>query len=240
MPGLLYADHVRINDAISVRIPTVGEVCDHEDDYFTAVSTIVSTPYDMMVQLDDAGIDFTKIDAFELFCLMFGNLLAVDTSLVFGDLDLSRFKTAQNRETGAIALVDEARNLVIDKPIHDQIARTVRRILKMQKNDKQPGNEEGRRYMIKIARMNQRKARRKAKNRETTQMEDLIIGLVNTGEFPYDYESVRDISIYQFYSSLNQVAHKIKYDKTMIGYFAGTVRSEDLKPEDKTWLRSQL
>ena len=61
MPKLLYSDRFNINDKIYVKIPKVGEVLADEDKYFDTVYTIIATPYDLMVQLDDNGIDFTKI-----------------------------------------------------------------------------------------------------------------------------------------------------------------------------------
>jgi len=238
MGGILYANHIRINDAISVRIPTVGEVIDNEDTYFEVVSSIISTPYDMMVQLDDVGIDFTTVNTFELFCMLFGHLQTMDTSLVFGDLDLSRFEPAANTKTNEVVLWDSEKNIVIDRAIHEQISSSIKRILQIKKPVKKPGNDEGRKYMIRIARMNQRKQKRLAASKDTTQLEDIIVSLVNTGEFPYTFESVRGISIYQLYSSMNQIAHKIKYDNTMHGYYAGTVKIEDLSLEDRTWIRS--
>lgn len=237
MESILYTDRIRINDAISVHIPMVGEVFDHEDDYFSAIMMITSTPYDMMVQLDDIGIDFTKINKFDLFCLMFSKLQETDTSLVFGDLDLSCFREAINEHTNERVLYDDVHNLVIDRAVHEQISQACKRVLQMSKPEKKPGNEEGRLYMIKIARMNLRKQQRLARDRKTSQLEDLIISMVNTAEFPYNYHTVRDISIYQFYMSLNQVAHKINFDNVMHGYYAGAVKFEDLKKEDRTWMR---
>ena len=237
MAGLLYADHIQINEKIAVAIPRVGEILDNEDSYFSVVSAVVSTPYDMMVQLDDAGIDFTKINDFELFCLMFGHLQENDTHLVFGDLDLSKYQTATNRETKELLLLNVETGDVIDRPIHNQICTAIRSILRMEKVVKHPANEEARKYMIQRARVKQKSLMRKQKaNGKKSQLEDIIVGLVNTSEFPYDYQSVRDISIYQLYASLHQVTHKIRYDKNMIGYYAGTVKLEDLKQEDRSWL----
>lgn len=234
----MYAHSVPINDAITVVIPSVGEVWDAEDDYFSAVTSIISTPYDMMVQLDDAGIDFTKISTFELFCMLFTGLQNMDTSLVFGDLDLTKFEPAINNNTKELVLLDSGNNIVIDRAIHEDISNTIKRILQIKKPVKKPGNEEGRKYMIRIARMNMKKQARLMRNKDTSQLEDLIISLVNNREFPYNYETVRDITIHQLYQSLNQVAHKTNYDNTMHGYYGGTIKLEDLKIEDRTWIKS--
>lgn len=236
--GILYQDSVYINDAISIRVPSVGEVCDDEDNFFMAVTSVISTPYDMMVQLDDMGIDFTQIDNFGLFCMMVNTLKDGSGKLLFGDFDFSRFERALNKKSNEIVLMDDVNGLVIDRAVHEQMAAAIRRILQIKKNVKKPGNEEGKKYMIKIARMNQKKARRLAKGKETTQLEDIIISLVNNREFPYDYRTVRDISITQLYLSMNQVAHKINYDNIMRGYYAGTIKLEDIRQEERTWIRS--
>lgn len=233
MPKLLYADRYNINDKIYVRVPTVGEVLDNEDKYFEIVYTIIATPYDLMVQLDDNGIDFTKISSFELFCLLFGHLKELDTSLVFGDLDISKFNVAINTQNGNYVLRDEENDITIDRAIHGQICACLRKLLNIPKTEKLPGNEEGRIYMLEKAR---KKAKRKKKKQAESQIEDLIVALVNTAEFPYDYMSVKDISIYQFYSSLKQITHKVKFDKTMIGVYAGTVSFDKLNMDERSWI----
>ena len=92
---LLYRDSYEINDSIRIVVPTVGQVLDNEDTYYNIVSAITAMPIDFMVQLDDLGIDFTTINAWQLFVLLFENLKQMDKydlSLVFGDLDLSCFE----------------------------------------------------------------------------------------------------------------------------------------------------
>ena len=234
MPKLLYAKRFDINDKIHIAIPTVGEVLENEDTYYEAVYTIVATPYDLMVQLDDNGIDFSKITSFDLFCLLFGQLREMDTSLVFGDLDLKNFKVAMNNQNGNYVLRDEENDITIDRAIHGQICACLRKLLNIPKTEKTPGNEEARIYMLQKAR---KKMKRKKKQKQPdSQIEDLIVALVNTAEFPYDYESVRGLSIYQFYASLKQIVHKVRFDKTMIGVYAGTVSFDKLGNDERSWI----
>ena len=62
---LLYERELKVNDDISIVIPTVREVLEQEEEYYGLVSLIIATPYDMMVQLDDLGIDFREISDYE-------------------------------------------------------------------------------------------------------------------------------------------------------------------------------
>ena len=233
MSSLLYAREQKITDAVSVLVPQFGSVFDNEDLYYDIVCTIVSTPFDLMVQLDDAGIDFTQINDFELFCLLFPRLQEMDTSLVFGDLDLSGFQTAENTQNGSMVLWNEETGAVIDRAAHDRMAKFLRKMLHLEKNNKRPANEEARKYLIEKERRKQKRQKKKAR---TSTLESYVVALVNSCEFPYNYETVRDISIYQFYCSLNQITHKIKFDNTMIGYYAGTVKFDDLSQADRTWI----
>lgn len=50
-----------------------------------------------------------------------------------------------------------------------------------------------------------------------SQLETLIIALVNRPEFKYNYEQTLNLSIYQFYQSLKQIQTSISFDNTMIG-----------------------
>lgn len=233
MISLLYARDIPVSEAISIHVPSVGEVIDNEDEYYNTIFTIIATPFDMMVQLDDNGIDFTKITDYDLFLLLFQHLQKSDTSLIFGDLSLDGFKTAVNSQNGEYILVNEESNIIIDRIIHRKICDTLHRILGIPKNNKKPGNEEAKKYLLDRARQKQK---RHSGRKRKSQLEEYIVALVNAEQFPYNYETIRDISIYQFYASLEQISHKIKFDNIMIGYYAGTVKGDDLKPSDKTWI----
>ncbi len=232
MRSLLYRTDVRINDHITVMIPTVGEIIDSEPEYFGAISMLTSMPIDMMVQLDDIGIDFTTIDEYELFLILFNSLKNMDTKLIFGSLNLSTFRPSVNTQNGEVILVN-GDGAVIDREIHNQIASSLRKIHGLEKNVRKPGNKEARDFMIDRARRKQKK-RRKAE--EESQLEKLIVGLVNTSEFPYNYADVRELSIYQFNQSLWQITHKINYDNIMHGVYAGTVDAKELSQDNLTWL----
>lgn len=235
--GYLYARSYPINEHIAITIPTVGQIWDNEDEYYSLITTIIATPSDFMVQLDDIGIDFAKISAFELFLLLFNGLKkSTHTSLVFGELDLSKFVTAINEKNGQVVLVDRENGIVIDRAIHDQIRRVIRKINHLEKSDKNPGNEEARKYMIERARVKQRRAARRPRK---SQLEDLIIAMVNTEQYKYGYEETRNLTIYQFHSSVYQVIRKINYDNTMIGCYAGTINAKELSQDKLDWLTSK-
>jgi hypothetical protein len=230
---LLYVKEVPINDFIHVRVPTVGQVCDNEQLYYSGVQAFTAMPIDFMVQLDDAGIDFTTINEYELFLLLFPALKLQDNSLILGDLDLSKFEMAVNDSNGQPVLLNRDEDIVIDRAIHARIADTLRLIHHLEKNIRKPANEEAKKYLIKRARDKQRRRKNRS---EDSQLESLIVAMVNTEQYKYDYESTRSLSIYQFNECVRQIIKKIDYEHLMNGVYAGTVNAKELAQDELSWL----
>ena len=231
--NLLYKEEYSINDFISVRIPKVGEILDCEDEYYGVVSILTAMPIDMMVQLDDIGIDFTTINEWDLFLLLFGTLKGRDTSLVFGDLDLSKFKIAVNPQNNNTIIKNDETGAKIDRAILGQIASVLRKIHHLERNNRKPANGEAKEYMIHRAR---EKMLRRKKRITDSQLEELIVALVNTEQYHYGFEGTRELSIYQFNESVRQVIKKIDYDNRMHGIYSGTVSAKDMSQDDLNWL----
>ena len=233
MECLLFKDSIRINDFIEVKIPTVEQILQNEDQYYGIVSSLIATPFDMMVQLDDIGIDFTKIDDYELFLITFQTIRSQDVSLIFGDLDLSGFELAINEENQTVVLLNKDTGVIIDKSIAFQIAQALRKIHHLERNRKKAANDEARKFLIERARAKLRRQQRKG---HSSQLEPLIIAMVNTEQYKYNYEETKALSIFQFNESVVQIVRKVDYMNKMHGVYSGTVSVKDLKQDDLNWL----
>ena len=205
---------------LSVRIPTVGEILDNEQHYYNLIYSLTATPYQYMVQLDDMGIDFTTITDYQLFMMLFLVWAKGDLSILFGDIDLSDIFVKINPQNGLPVLYSPRNQIMIDEFVYNQIVNAIRKINNLKRENRKPGNESARKYLLERER---RKQRRNANKSYEPYLEKLVIALVNTSEFPYDYDSCMDLSIYKFNQSYKQIQHKIAFDKTMIGVYAGTV-----------------
>lgn len=231
--NLLYKDSYPINDKIIIRIPTVGEILDCEDEYYSLVSALTAMPIDLLMQLDEMGLDFTTMSEYDLFLLLFRGLQTQDTSLIFRDLDLTKFMMGINEATNDIVLIDTEDDIVIDRRVQAQIATTLRKIHRIEKNKRKPGNKEAKEYMLERARI---KAKRNRHRNTTSQLESLITAMVNTEQFKYNFETVKGLTIYQFNESVHQIVRKIDYDNKMFGVYTGNIRAKDLDPNDLNWL----
>lgn len=229
----LYKRQFDITEKITIFVPTVGEILNDEDNYMSILSVLTGHPSDYMVALDDSGIDFSEIDDFGLLLTMFRGIAERDTTLFFGKLDLSHFRPMLNNENGNIILYDPINDITIDKRIHAKIAATLRNMFNLENKPVIPGNEEAKKYLIERAR---KKMLRRRGRSEASELESLIISLVNTEQYKYNYETTLDLPVLQFYKSVHQIIKKDAYDKRMIGVYAGTVNTKEMKPEDLSWL----
>ena len=93
--------------------------------------------------------------------------------------------------------------------------------------------DEAKKFLLQRARA---KMKRHRNTSESSQLESLITAMVNTEQFPYNYEDVGQLSIYQFNESLQQVIKKIDFDNKMHGIYAGTLSAKDLSQDELNWL----
>lgn len=231
--NLLYRKQYEINDSIKIIIPSVGEVIDDEDNYYSIVTSLTAMPIDLQAPLDDAGIDYTKINEYDLFLIMSAGLKAQDTSLVFGDLDLTKFEISIDRKNRGIVFYDAEDDIVIDRATHARIAGVLRKIHHLEKNRRKPANKEAKDYMLKRAK---EKMRRNRNRKQESLLESLIIAMVNAEQYKYDFEGTRELSIYQFNESVRQIKKKVDYDNRMYGVYAGTINAKELSQDDLNWL----
>ena len=173
-----------------------------------------------MVQLDDMGIDYTTINDYELFIMLFQILAKSDLSILFGDLNLSDIGWYKNNKNNSIVLYSSKNDVIIDELVYSKIVKYIRKINNLKRENRKPGNEEAKQFRIKLER---KKQKRNARKPYEPYLEKMVIALVNRPEFKYNYEQTNDLTIYQFNKSFEQINTSINFENTMIGVYAGTV-----------------
>ena len=233
--SLLKLDKVDITPQIQIRIPTVGEILDDEQSYYNLISSLTAIPYQYMVQLDDLGIDFTQITDFQLFMMLFPSFAKGDMKALFGEIDLSDISIHLNNQNGTQVLYSHKNDIEINEFVYTQLVDTLRKVNNFEKFKGKPGNEAARKYLIDKERKRQK---RRSNKPYEPYLEKMVIALVNSPEFKYNYEEVMDLSIYKFNQSFKQIQTRITFDNTMIGVYAGTVDTSKLNDRScLSWLQ---
>lgn len=233
---LLYKESIDVADNITIHIPKIGWVLENETEYYKTVDLICATPMDMIVELSDAGIDCRNITDFELFLLLFNEIKSTTLEYPFGQGFLDGFVIAKKDDSNDFILYDKDNDIVIDRVIHARICHYLRAIHGFERNSKKPGNDEAMRYIVERMRKKKQRAAKMAKT--TSQIEDIIVSLVNTPEFKYDYSTVLDLTISQFTFSIKQIVKRIEYSHIMTACYSGTIKSESLNMDEICWIGS--
>lgn len=239
--SLLNQFSVQITDQLSLRIPTVGEILENESTYFSLVSIMTSTPFQYMVQLDDLGVDYTKITDYQMFQIFFPVYAKQDISIIFGDLDLSDIGMYHDHSVDLDVLYSPSTDTKIDEFVYFNMARCMRQVNCIKYERKKPKGEKNKKYFLEKERRHLKnlEVMRKRKEFEQSEFEKLIVALVNNNHFKYDYNSVLTLPIYNFYQSFQQIQHEINFNNVMRGVYAGTIDTNKLQDRSVlSWIKN--
>lgn len=228
-----------INKYIKIKHPSLGDICDYgEQDYFKLVHTLCSVGADLKWQLDDLGIDYTKISDFELFCTVLVKWLNKEqTRIFFGDvLDFSNMELRYNTELKENVLIQFLQNgeyIQIDKYVYHLIVGALRKMHNFKRNNELPGNEATKMILIEDAREEYMEKMNKSQEYESILL-PLISSMVNSSGFKRNETTVFDMKIYAFMDSVERTK-KIKTADvlTQSGYSGFGI---DIKKVDKNVL----
>lgn len=221
---------------ISIHVPTIGEIYEYgEMEYYNICQLLTSMPYDLMVQLDDVGIDYEDVSEYELFLILLESFIfeGVDISIVLKIDDIQNLTEGINEHTGERVLLNKDNRVVIDRLIQLDITEGIRKIHFWEKNEHKAGNQEAKDYILQRRRTKLLRAKNKKK---PSFLDESIIKMVNTEDFKYDYESVLNLSIYKLNASMRQIPKKRDWDNLMHGAYAGTVDMDKINVEKAHWL----
>ena len=239
MTGLLYNTSVPVADGIEFKVHTLGEIFEFgEAKYYSAISAFVATPWDYMWPLHEAGIDYEELSDFELFLGLYISLTQEIIEFLFGDtFPLYRMRAAENKDTGEIVLIDpENIECQFNKNTLFLLANTIRAIHHQKYERHEAGNAEAKRYFLENARKAAMRAKRRRGTTPKSTLEPYIVSLVNAPEFPYTYESCKEVTIYQFMCSLNKIPTRLAWNFTMHGVHVGMIDGTKVDWQQLNWL----
>lgn len=225
-----------IKEGITIHQPTLGEICDYgEAAYYSMVYSLTSVPADLKWQLDELGVDYTKIGEFELFYkLLYRSYKKEQTVILLGDLDLSQLNVCKKTSSGEIVLYDESNDVCIDEYTYLKISDVIRQMHNLRKNTQLPGNETTKRILIEDAKEDYLLN----KNKEPiSHLKNLISAMINSEGFKYNHSEVWNMKINAFMDSVKRVS-KIKNAHLLLqsGYSGFGIDLKDLDKKQIDWL----
>ncbi len=200
-----------VSKYIHIRQPSLDEICDYgEQEYYSMLYQLTATPQSMKVQLwDIMNTDYTTITSYELFWKLIYKLYPQKkTSIIFGDLDFTKFEIIQCEKEHSILLHQIINNepVTIDEFTYNMIMDYLRQVHGIRKDEKMPANETTKMILIE----DEREEYNRNKNKEHhSYLKNLISTMINSEGFNYTHRNVWDVKINAFMDSVKRIS-KIK------------------------------
>ena len=229
-----------VSKYIKIHQPSLSEICDYgEQEYYSMIYHLTATPQTMKVQLWDMEprIDYTKITPYELFYNILYRLFSKEkTSIIFGDLDFTKFQIMQRKDNGEILLcqIVNDEQVIIDEFTYNLIMDYLRKVHGVYKDEKIPANNTTKMILIEDA----REEFEQNKNKEHhSQLVNLISSMVNSEGFKYNHSQVWDMKINAFMDSVKRIS-KIKNAELLLqsGYSGFGVNLKEIDEKQLDWL----
>lgn len=225
---------IKIANGIILKQPTIGEIANYnEAEYFSVAQTLCASPSSMKVALDDMGLDYMKVEDFQLFMMLAQSLSPDKTKPLLGDLDLTKFKPYQWKDTEEVVLAngeaDENGNpIIINQIIYDILTTYIRKMHGFKKQVDKAGNAITRKVLID----EDRKAAQRNKDKP---YKSFLVPLVSSlqGRQGYTKDYICNMGLYEFMNQINRVQIIVQADAALGGMYSGFV---DTKKMDKTVL----
>ena len=236
---LYMSEDVKIAHGIVLKSPKIIDVVEYgESEYFSMAQTLCATPSSMMVALDDMKLNYMKVSDFELFMMLIQSLKPEATYLLLGDLDLTKFKPYEVKDSEEVVLIHEdtinsEQPIIINSIIYEVLITYIRKMHGFQKQVKKAGNEITRKQLIRLARQDAEMA----KNKPHESFLRPIISAVKC-RMGYSMDYVKRMGIFELMDDLSRLNVIVNADAALGGMFSGFV---DTKKMDKTvlnWTRN--
>lgn len=224
----------RYNDDIVINIPTLSQIRGDNDDnenmFWQEVNLFIKTPSDMVSELDSLGLDFEKISDYEMFIMLlinFENSKDYKCQL-FDGFNFKDLKADSDKQ-GHFIFVDKNGKEVFNERVYNDVSDILATMIGTEKTPREKfGNEYAKKKWIE---RDYRKKSKMKKNGEKNDsfLDSVILRLVCNSNFPYNYETIGDCTIYDTIQGLKQIEKDISVTDLMQSRLVGA----DLKQVPK-------
>lgn len=230
---LYFGDPYVINDKITIYQPTIGEIVKYgERQYYSMVHTLTAIPSDMKSQLLDLGFDYEQLSDFELFMMLAPTLPKEATSIVLGDVDLSKLRPYPDLASEQIVLADKEAGIKIDMLIYERIVRYLRQVHGLKKKVEKAKNARTKKILIE-------EDRRNIELNKNKPYKSFLTPLISSVKVRMGYtkDYVRNMGIYEFTDDIARLEIIHNADALLHGMYGGMIDTKKINKNDLNWMK---
>ena len=223
---LYFGDSIKITDNIYIHQPIMDDIKETgEKDYLKFIYNFTATHMDdsVIVFLSNLGLDFTQITDWDLFLSLCNSFDSKASSLLFGDLDFSTFRAA-NDENGNV-FIHNKDGVIITEPIYKLIVDCVRKInnIPIPKFNKILDNDKQKRMAINHAKIKIENSKRKELCKPSG---SFFLPIMSNLSLHYSFEELRKTNIFRFWYNAKRLRACKDTDHLYYGLYSGSIDIE--------------
>lgn len=224
---LYYGSDFAVNDNIKIHQPTILEIIEYgETKFWSLVAKLCANPTSVRLQLWDIGIDWNTLSEFQLFMLLSRSFTVDETRIIFGDLDLSKFKPIEIEGKTVLVNMDNPKN-IMDEDTYRIMIKYLRTMFDFHPKTERAADKwtkdaliQGDRYEIinrqKMADLNPRKT-------DESPFLPLISFCLTHPGFKYRKDELGKVGLFEFMESLKRIQNTESVLALMNGMYSGFI-----------------
>ena len=230
---LYFGDPYVVNKYITIYQPTIGDIIEYgEREYFSMINTLTAIPSDMKASLFDSGLDWNKVEDFQLFMMLAQSLPQEKTSIVLGDINLQRMKIVENLQNGEPILKDPVTGAIIDELAYKTISAYLCKLHNITKKVEKAGNKYTKQVLIEEDRQ---KREYSAQQPYKSFLMPLISSIKVRQSYTKDY--IRNMGLFEFFDDVNRAQVIVNADALLSGAYSGMMDTSKIKKTEFNWMR---
>lgn len=256
---LFYGDDFKVNDFITIHQPTIGDILEYDKQYsessfWTMLNVFTANPTSYRLFLwKDMNIDWTFLNDYQLFLILYRTLSIEQTRLIFGDLDFSKFEIytlpeenwTNIDEKGITDIIKVLRNSTLYNPENDfeldedsynVIVYYLRSTFNMFPKIEKAKDRTTKEWMIEEEEM-KLNARKDEDKSSTSYLLPLISGCLNHPGFKYNKQELKQVGYYEFMDSVQRLQIIESTSALLHGSYSGFADVSKVDKEQFNFMR---
>lgn len=248
-----------VNDFITIHQPTIGDILEFDKQYgessfWTMLNVFTANPTSYRLFLwKDMNIDWTFLNDYQLFLILYRTLSIEQTRLIFGDLDFSKFEIyiqpeenwTNIDEKGITDTIKVLRNSTLynpedefelDEDSYNVIVYYLRSTFNMFPKIEKAKDRTTKEWMIEEEEM-KLNARKNEDKSSTSYLLPLISGCLNHPGFKYNKQELKQVGYYEFMDSVQRLQIIESTSALLHGSYSGFADVSKVDKEQFNFMR---
>ena len=248
--------HPKVKDIYSMK-----NTLNYEEEYWSMIGSLLSDPYDNMVMLDDMGIDYEEVTAFDVFIInwkkneeLYQSKKEEFDKFKLHPLDITKKSLTfflGEHDWNIVELFDgthilydkkNPKEYMINEDVFQIFLEFIKAIHRLDYKDRvNPANQQYKRLLIEEMREEQEikkfnKIFQMQKEKEKINvLGNMISAVCVGGNGGIDVFNVENLSIFQLYTYYLMTMKKDNVSALKIGMYSGMISSENIKDDNLKW-----